>query len=569
MLIQALCEYYDVLEKAGKVMPEGYSKARIHYLIHLTPDGKIEKITDCKQVPEGNGKAVPIEEMMPERLEKTAIQANIVEHRPVYLFGLNYEDGVFTPYDKTKKAEKSHRALVESNLKFLEGLDSPVINAYRKFLENWNPEAETENPQLLELGKSYSKSNYMFCLSGRPDLLLHHDPELKMKWESRVTEEEGTVAQCAVTGEEATIARIHGKIKGIVGGQATGNVLVAFNNSSECSYGMEQSYNSNVSEAAMKKYTEALNYLLSSDKHKVLIDDMTIVFWTVDAEEKNELQLRKMLFGIGQGEDLEDQAEVDPNVEFYMLGLKPNVTRIAVQFFCRRRFADILCNVKNFQTDMQVSERANAVSIYQIRLELFSPNCNEKKTSLNPSILVGLLEASLCNTKYPYTLLDTVVKRIKTDVGNEKKWFGEVRAGILKACINRNYITKKEECITVELNTENQNQAYLCGRLFAILEKLQEEALGSLNRTIKDSYFSSAASTPMLVFPRLLRLSQSHLKKVKRSAYYNNLIGEIMGEIKGQFPHRFSIPEQGMFELGYYQQRQSMYSKKNKNKEEN
>lgn len=111
------------------------------------------------------------------------------------------------------------------------------------------------------------------------------------------------------------------------------------------------------------------------------------------------------------------------------------------------------------------------------------------------------------------------------------------------------------------LNEESTNQAYLCGRLFAVLEALQQDALGKLNRTIKDTYFSSASMTPELIFPKLIRLSQNHLKKAKHPVFYNKQIGEITDKLQEEFPKRLSLQEQGRFEIGYYQQWQSYYKK--------
>ena len=103
------------------------------------------------------------------------------------------------------------------------------------------------------------------------------------------------MAQCAVTGEKGEIARIHSKIKGIYGGLPTGSVLIGFNNPSENSYGNEQSYNSNISQPVMKKYAEALNFLLSGNKHRLLLDDVTIVFWAMDTGEVCEDLFTAML----------------------------------------------------------------------------------------------------------------------------------------------------------------------------------------------------------------------------------------------------------------------------------
>ena len=118
------------------------------------------------------------------------------------------------------------------------------------------------------------------------------------------------------------------------------------------------------------------------------------------------------------------------------------------------------------------------------------------------------------------------------------------------------------------LDKENENQAYLCGRLFAVLEKLQQDASSSkLNRTIKDAYFASAASKPMLVFPKLIILSQNHLKKVKSPVFYSILIQEIVGKLTGGFPDTLLLKDQGRFIVGYYQQYQSFFEKSNNKNE--
>ena len=115
----------------------------------------------------------------------------------------------------------------------------------------------------------------------------------------------------------------------------------------------------------------------------------------------------------------------------------------------------------------------------------------------------------------------------------------------------------------MSLDKENRNPAYLCGRLFAVLEKLQQDASGNnLNSTIRDSYFSSAASKPAIVFPKLLKLAQNHLKKANNPVYYNKMIGEIIDMLKNDFPDTLLLTDQGRFMIGYYQQYQSFFVKK-------
>lgn len=601
MLIKALCDYYDALASEGKVLPDGYSNVKIHYNICLTPDGKIDEIVNFQNIERTtakNGKIkekyVPKEIVMPLRTEKSGIDANIIEHRPLYIFGLNFEGDKFNPCDNTQKAEKSHNIFVEENLKFIQGLDSPVINAYRAFIENWNPEHEAENPYLLSLGKIYNNAYFVFCLSGRPDLLLHDDPAIKEKWERLYAESnidtDKATAQCTITGEIEPIARIHRNLKGIVGGHTKGCSLICFNNASECSYGNEQSYNSNISETAMKKYTGAFNFLLGNKKHKSLIDDVTVVYWATGGE-KNEICSDLMSFLVFGDEALMDEKQteemlgslmesaregnisyerisclesIDKNVDFYMVGIKPNSSRVALKFIYHRKFGQMLENIALHQNDMQIGDKMRHVPVWRLKKELISPKSSNEK--VDASLLAEIFKAIIYGTNYPAYLLSAIIRRVKTD-----KTINGIRAGAIKACINRkSRLSGEKEELKLALDYENKNQAYLCGRLFAVLEKLQQEASNnSLNRTIKDSYFSSAASKPALVFPKLLSLAQNHLKKVsdKYSIFYNKLIQEIVDNIECEFPDTLLLSEQGKFMIGYYQQYQDFFVKKDSQKD--
>lgn len=600
MLINALCEYYDMLAESGKVLPDGYSGVNVHYLIALTPEGKIDTIINYQEAveQEAGGKKkerfVPKRIILPKRTEKSGIEANIIDHRPLYIFGLNYANGVFSPEDRTEKARKSHADFVSRNLAFLEGIDTPAVNAFRNFLLNWKAEQETQNPNLLALGKAYGKSSYGFCLSGSPDKLLNNEPEVKKRWESfwktkcEAGEGDSEYAQCAVSGKKEPIARIHNKIKGVYGGLATGSVLISFKNPSESSYGNEQAYNSNISERAMRNYTEALNYLLSSEKHKILISDMTIVFWAMDQTEECEDMVKAIFGGISEKETaaeteqrlrklLEDgkegtllkerlgngteKEEVQSDTDFYILGLKANSSRISVKFIYRKRYAELLWNLAKFQNELQMSKTTELVPFWKIEKELQTPKSKNDKA--NPALIAKLFDSVVYGRAYPEELLATVIRRIKTDTDQQ---ISAIRAGVIRACLNRN---RKEE-IGVNLNKKNLEPEYLCGRLFAVLENLQQEAAGvPLNRTIKDAYFSSAASKPDLVFPKLLTLAQHHLKNknVEEPKYFEEIIEEIMDGFNGNFPGTVSYRRQGDFMIGYYQQKRVLdYRSKSKAK---
>lgn len=589
MLIKALCDYYDILAAKGLVLPDGYSEIPIKYKIVLTPEGKIDGIISCQETKievqksgKEKEKLVPKSMIFPKRTEKSSIESNVIEHRPLYIFGLNLEkSGTLNPKDGTGKAEKSHNAFVKKNLAFLEDMSGPLINAYRLFLSSWNPEDETENKAILELGKDYANAGFTFCLSGSPDLMLQEDSQIKAKWNKIYAEKQSAPgdyqAQCAVTGKVSDIARIHSKIKGIVGGASTGGVLIGFNNPSENSYGNEQSYNSNISEDAMRKYTEALNYILKQPSHKMVMDETTIAFWAMDGGSEHEMTLRELLMGSSDRKTAEDvnvmlkgllsramygkvttgelhqlDSNLDEKINFYMVGMKPNSSRISIKFIYCKKFGDVLWNVAKFQDELQILQDIKVVSLSQIKKECVSPKSSSEK--VNPELFMKLFEAAVYGRKYPYSLLETMVRRVKTD-----KFVNRIRASVIKAYLMRN----KGEEIKMALDKDNKNQAYLCGRLFALLEKIQKQAVGgaTLNSTIKDKYFASATSKPASVFPTLIKLSQHHVRKLTEGSqiYYAKLIGEIMNNLENEFPKTLSLAEQGNFIIGYYQQEQSFY----------
>ncbi len=580
MLIKVLNDYYDILASAGKTCPEGFDEQSVSYKIMLRPDGTISDILDIRtpSAADKKGKVsyLPVDIVLPSRTQKPGIDFNIIEHRPLYIFGLNYEKGEFTAEDKTNKAKKSHECFVKGNLEFTEGMSSEIVLAYRNFMEKWDPEAEIHNVHLTRLGKDYSKGYFCFALDGHPDVTLHDmNGEImqKIKSAEKSADDEKTV--CSISGEEGAIARIHDKIKGVKGGQAAGGLLVCFNSSAEESYGKEQSFNSGITQKVMKHYTQALNILLKDKNHRIYLDDMTIVFWAMAEDDKNETDLLMSMLG-GDGADAAEtdlmlkeafsqlregrktdlsSFGVDAGVTFCMAGLAPNNSRISQKFIYRDKFGKIFKNAVKHQYDMALEGAKGQIPLWQMFKELKSPKSTNEKTP--PPMMAAVFKAVLTGSKYPDSLLETAVRRVKID-----REVNYVRAGIIKACINR----KETGEIEMALDRENTNLAYLCGRLFAALERIQRNAAeGELNRTIKDTYFSSACSNPAAVFPRLMKLAQYHLAKDGYAKGDSILLGEITDKLEGEFPKTLPLDEQGKFILGYYHQYQSFFAKKSDN----
>lgn len=602
MLISALCDYYDVLAKKGLVLPDGYSGVGIHALISLTEDGEVESIVDCQEIEittvknKPKERKVPKPVMLPKRTEKTAIDANIIEHRPLYIFGLNYDakSATLSASDDKDKAKKSHDAFVEKNLEFIEGIDTPLVNAYRSFMKTWKPEEQEHNETLLGAGKLLVTGKFAFCLAGRPDKLLHDEPEIKEKWERMYAAsaecDDAQSAQCCITGEYLPIERVHAKITGLPGGSSMGNTMVSYKNAAEESYGKKQSFNSCISATAVKKYTEALNYLLADKRHRTLIDETTYIYWaasgdeacnsifsalafgdTMDSEHTDEW-LGTVFDGIKSGRATQEIVDgidnIDSDVSFYVVGIKPNSARLALKCIYRQSFGKVLQNTIVHYSDMQIgSGGGKPMSVRTICKELVSPKSSNDKVS--PALMAKLFDAIINGTAYPDALLAAVVRRVKTDTDDEKNSYikmNNVRMGLIKACINRSARLKgKQEEIKMSLDLENRDPAYLCGRLFCKLEDIQRRASNdTLNRTIKDAYFSSAATRPAVVFPKLLSLSQHHLAKLddKTAFFMDKEVTEIIGMMGSVFPSHLTLKEQGVFMLGYYQQKNQRFEKK-------
>lgn len=235
------------------------------------------------------------------------------------------------------------------------------------------------------------------------------------------------------------------------------------------------------------------------------------------------------------------------------------------------------------------------IPLWRINNELVSPKASARKKKdndesgaakgsdlpISPTLQSDMFQAILNGTNYPYTLLETVVRRVCTDSdtdSNNKIKINAVRAGLIKAFINRKArLNGDKEEITMSLDKENKNPAYLCGRLFAVLEQIQQEASTSkekLNRTIKDVYFSSASSRPALIMPRLIDLSNYHIRNAEKNNKSNAdkylaIMKEIIDKLDGEFPSNLSLVDKGKFQIGYYQQRTRLnpYKNANDNKE--
>ncbi|MCY2953164.1 MAG: type I-C CRISPR-associated protein Cas8c/Csd1 [Planctomycetota bacterium] len=592
MILQALAALYDRLAAMDRpqVAQIGFAPQGISACLVLDQDGTVAGLEDMRERAPRGHRMIPVDRIVPDYGEKRTSRdrPNLLWDNTEYVFGVSKD-----PKD-AKRAERRFKDFRDLHLRELAQLDDPAVEALRLFLIAWSPDRYRSLPYADE----FVGGNIVFRLND-PRLYLHDCPAARNAWMRLYEKRESTPGICLVTGRHAQIARLHPAIKGVrdPGGQAEKGI-VAINKDKDAfdSYGKKQSYNAPVGVVTAAKYSAALNHLLADDAQHKVIADTTIVWWTDRPTEIEDL-FGNLLDSGGVAQDavladrirrlIEQIREISPlgavpdaSVPFYLLGLSPSTSRIIIRCWLDSSVAELAGRLKQHFADLDMTgthvddippslgELVGETVIASSKTKL--PDYDRVAPQLSGEILSAVLRGSL----YPAELYCGVLRRIRAegfaDRDRRKDWMRSMyrRAAILKACLQRRYrLMKTGKEIPVSLDTARTDAAYLLGRLFAALEKVQEEsAEGKLNRTVKDSYFGSASATPATLFPRLLRLSHHHQRKLRqsrphRAVYFDRLLQEVMSPM-GAIPRILSVEDQGVFYIGYYHQRQDFFARK-------
>ena len=574
MILQALVNHYENLAEQGKVDQEGWCKAKVSYALNLSIDGKILGILSLKQEEESGKKRVwvPRQIKVPEMVTRSSgVSANFLCDNSKYMLGIDKNGTNQRVLECFEAAKKRHLWLLRETL-------GDMAQAVKNFFETWNPEKAEECDEIREKWEEITDGgNLIFCMGLK---YAQDDPCIQETWEAArnaLSEDEQT-GICLVTGKEALISRIHKTIKGVPGAQSSGAALVSFNAPAFESYGKEQSYNAPVGRHAEFAYTTALNYLLNQRKYTFQLGDSMIIFWAESAEEgyqaaffdsvapkpDNQEEIRGIFENLKMNRAVQiGNVTLNPEQQFYILALAPNAARLSVRFFYQNSFGNILKNLSEHYERMSVVRPSWEDKEYMgIRDMLFETvNQNSKDKSPVPNMAAFVLQAILSGARYPASLYTDILIRIRAEQGKVTRG----KAGIIKAYLIRN-MNWKEGGKYMGLNEESRETSYVLGRLFSVLESIQMDANPGIKATIRDRYFNSACATPASIFPVLIKLKNSHMKKLEREnggakIYYEKLLTELMGKLD-EYPKRLSLEEQGKFILGYYHQVQRKYEKK-------
>ena len=295
MILQALVEYYEDLERAGKISAPGWGPAKISYVLYLSADGQLEQVAGIKVPSENGKKLVPQVLSLPAAVKRSVgIASNFLWDNAAYILGITAEK------DKAERALRCREACAKLHLQLLEKVDSPAAQALKAFFTTWNPGEAMAHPLLQDcLEDILAGANLTFRFQGK---YVSEDPEIRAAWQNHYEgAEDGAEMTCLVTGKRGTVARLHPAIKGVQGAQSSGASLVSFNAASFCSYGKEQGFNAPTSEYAAFAYGAALNYLLTDWKHVVRLGDTTVLCWAQGGEPAYQGFLGICLFGQDSG----------------------------------------------------------------------------------------------------------------------------------------------------------------------------------------------------------------------------------------------------------------------------
>ena len=577
MILQALVDDYEALSASGKIARPGWGPVKTSIALELTETGEISQAIFLKEKVEKGKKKVLVPKIfdLPAPVKRTVgVAANFLCDNSSYILG-------FDDKGKPKRSLKCFAACKALHEKVLDGVESPATKAVLAFFQNWKPEKAREHPALQDyMDELLAGGNLIFRYDGQ---FMHEDPAIRQAWQEYYDQSgDGPDMVCLVTGNTGPVENIHPSVKGVQGAQSSGAALVSFNAPAFCSYGKEQNLNAPTSKYAAFAYTSALNYLIASPEYSSRVGDTTVLFWAKNGNPEyssifswgifggtapyNDHELRSMIQDLCKGQAVTyEETLLDPDMDFYILGLAPNAARLSVRFFLHNHFGSILQNVQAHYDRLEIVkpsfEKFETLPVWKLLSETVNQNSREKEPV--PALAGETLRAILNNTRYPATLLNGVTIRIRAE---RKITWG--RAAILKAYYLQNtHPDVPKEVLTVSLNPESKNPYYTLGRLFSVLEAVQSAANPGINATIKDRYFNSASATPSIVFPTLLNLSEKHRKKltVGQRIYYEKQIMELLAVLGESFPVRLSLPQQGAFQLGYYHQTQQRYQKKEEN----
>ncbi|MDP4097855.1 type I-C CRISPR-associated protein Cas8c/Csd1 [Paenibacillus sp. P96] len=591
MILQALCGYYDrmVGDDSAEIANPGYAVTPVSKCLVIDHEGNLLQVIDQtveREFIDKKGKKeiklFPLRVITPQQPKRSGSRP-----QPAFLCeNANFIFGIYPDPAGAKYRFEASGALHEEILSHVDDDGArAVVSFFRKRKPGSVEYGEVDTSGLNDGG------NIVFMLLGEVDYV-HNRPKIKEAWDAyRLGKQEhASVGQCLVTGERGSIARIHGNLDGFGQDKPT---LVGFNQDSFVSYRKEKGENAPVSETAAFKYVTALNMMIGDRRHSQNIHGEKVLFWAEKSLPVEENAIALLMGGVTSEPEIQkdevtsrrlasvmghlykgtrpEELDLDVNTRMFVLGISTNKTRVVIRHFYVNTVGIIIERLQQHHVDVYVEGpdwEPEHPSLAKILIE----TAVRRESKNVPAPYQGSLMRSIVNdTLYPNSLFMAMLGRIRAEAGADAQAaINRTRIGVIKGCLNRLARQSGEkEWIGVNLEetqeTQSQTLAYTLGRIFAILNQAQYEALSKVNASIVDKYLNTALASPQQVFPILLSHAKNHFSKLaKAKRYYTQqLLREVMLAVPPTgFPPTLNAKEQGQFMVGFYHQQQTFFKKK-------
>ena len=596
MILQAL---YDLAQREDLVADPDYEPKPVAWLVPVSTAGTALPFVPTHTPPptERKGKPRPKSFPVPRQPVRTSGDlAFFLVDKAEYVFGLD-------PAGKrTEKKLQTRAALFREQVEACaEATGDEGVQAVAEMLRS-----VAEGRQEVTLPEDCAPNDlFAFVYEPDVDLLVTDRPAVKDYWRSVRERDEGEEARCLITGEPCTPGSLHVQLKRLPGATSSGVPLVSFNSSAFESYGWSGNENAPVSRVAAEAYGTALNRLLHPAwpdprnpgtalprRNFLLGEDTLVCFWASEACGEDFLgALRGLLEAdpdvvadvyrsIWQGRPA---PELPPST-FYALTLSGAQGRAIVRDWFESTLDRVQRNLSRHFSDLDLvrntprPKRGDLPPQIPLRSMLRSLAVRGDERRLPRNLASQIVRSALEDSLYPLALLQRAIERTRSEMGR-KDWADlerrDARARWIKAVLNRRRRRLPDarfryQEVTRAMDPTNTNPGYVLGRLIAVIERIQEEALGQVNATVVDRYFSGASAAPRSVFVRLDKNALHHVRKLRddtpgKARFYKSLLDDLHEPFEakaGGYPAHLSLEDQGLFILGYHQMRHWLWMTK-------